>query len=547
MRKLIAFVRKNLVLSVCFISFVFMFGIMLGVGAFKKGTFSLDEEENKVIITCPGSFNAGEVIECNIHLSLVNNTTIYSVNANYDFPDDVIYESFGVDNTECTGENCLEVLETTDAGFAVINIDGVTGNIHVGKLRLKMPSTAMANTSYKIGLKEVEISYGDNIEMLDLNDSFATSRVKNNVATLSSLFVTNVTFDETFNSDSFNYNARVSSNVTNLNIGYELTDQNSLISGSIGSISLHYGTNVYNIVVTSEDGKVSNTYKLSIYREYEFNTSRYVYSKDNNYIYTGIDYGNIIIGNLEILSDNLSYSIKDKQLCIIYGGDEELLCINIINFDIEYNIVNKKIYIENNLTYQELLDTITSENIVFKLFDDNGEEVINSTVIINDNYKLKLYYGDSLLDTYTFIKEYLRLDENLIIDDSSMIIKRLKVGTTVGQLKSMFDTSGSIRVTSKENNLSDDIILKSGDKLIITIGNATITYTLSLLGDVTGDGMIDIDDVGVLYRYYRGKRSLENYSVMAGEITSDGIIDIDDVGILYRYYRGKRASLEVLK
>ena len=544
MTKVVNFIKKNIVLCVCFISFIILFIVMTFLGAFKKGTFSLDDEKNKIVISCPTTFSAGEVVECDVSLSLVDNSVVYSVNANYDFDDDISYESFGVNVNECSDKGCFEALEINDEGFSVINIDGITDSISFGKLRVKMPENVTVNHNYKIGLKEIELSYGDNIESLSLDNSFTFVRSKNNVATLSSLSISNVTLNETFDSDVFDYSASVNSDVSNINISYELTDENSSVSGNIGNIELHFGTNVYSIKVTSEDGNVENTYNLNIYREYEFNTNRYVYNKEDNYIYTGNDTGETIINNLEILDNDLSYNIKNNKLCVIYGDDEELLCINIISFSTRYSIVNKVIYIDNNLTYQGLLDTITSEGIEYKLFDNDENEITDYSTIINNNYKLNLYYNNKLLDSYSLINEYLHVDESLIIDDESKMIKRLKIKSTVGELKEKFDTNGSIKVTYDGNEVSDTELVKSGEKLIITIGNTTVTYTLSVLGDVTGDGIIDIDDIGILYRYFLGKRSLSNYSVAAGEITSDGMIDIDDVGILYRYFLGKRSSLE---
>ena len=544
MTKVVDFIKKNIVLCVCFISFIILFIVMTFLGAFKKGTFSLDDETNKIIISCPATFNAGEVVECDVSLSLVDNSVVYSVNANYDFEDGISYESFGVTTNECSGSACFEALEINDEGFAVINLDGVSNSFNFGKLRVKMPENVSANDNYKIGLKEIELSYGDNIESLSLDNSFTFVRSKNNVATLSSLSISNVTLNETFDSNVFDYSASVNSDVSNINISYELTDENSSVSGDIGNVNVHFGTNKYTIKVISEDGIVENTYNLNIYREYEFSTNKYVYNKEDNYIYTGTDTGEKIISNLDLLNDNLKYSIKGKQLCVIYGDDEELLCINIINFSTSYSITNKVIYINNNLTYQGLLDTITSEGIEYKLFNNDGNEITDYSTIINNNYKLNLYYNDVLLDSYNLINEYLHVDESLIIDDESKMIKRLKIKSTVGELKEKFDTNGSIKVTYDGNEVSDTELVKSGEKLIITVGNTTVTYTLSVLGDVTGDGIIDIDDIGILYRYFLGKRSLSNYSVAAGEITSDGMIDIDDVGILYRYFLGKRSSLE---
>ena len=85
--------------------------------------------------------------------------------------------------------------------------------------------------------------------------------------------------------------------------------------------------------------------------------------------------------------------------------------------------------------------------------------------------------------------------------------------------------------------------------------NDTIKYTISVLGDVSGDkslsgkiigdGIIDVGDVGQLYRYLKGKTEFEYYQIAAGDILSDSSIKVNDVARLYRYIKGKNSTLEV--
>ena len=555
MGRAIKFIKKNSTVSLCITVFIILLLVMTIFWISKKGTFSIDEK-NSVVIECPSVFERGKTIECDVSLVMVDSTKVYSINANYDFDDEITYESFGVDNTECTGEGCLEALEITENGFAVINVDGFTGSISLGKLKVKMPSDATPDTQYKIGLKNIELSFDENgevsDEMLELDDAFTSSRTGNNVATLSTLSLGDIVLNEEFDSNVFKYSASVNKDINNATINYTLTDENAIVSGngSLGNANLHYGTNEFNIVVTSEDGSTTNTYEISIYRNYEFSTSVYMYDKDNNYIYTRTDSGDEIISNLEQLSDNLHYELKDNnsKLSIIYGEEEELLTINIINFSLEYEIVNNSIYISNNLTYGELIDKINGESITIKLVDKDNVEITNGDTVIENNYKLNIYYNSKLLDSLKFIKEYLKIDDSLIVDNQNMMIKRLKLGTTYGEFKNNFDTSGTITFISwNGKNITDSDVLKTKDIVRIKLGDNTIEYTLSVLGDISGSGIVDINDVGMLYRYFRKKIELSDAAINAGFIWNNGTININDVGTLYRYYRGKITLPEVNK
>lgn len=551
MEKMSNIIKKNRDVSLFVGIFLVAFLIMTIFWISRKGTFSLEEEVNRVVIDCPETSKLGQTIECDISLVMVDSTKVYSINANYDLGEGVTYESFGVDNSECTGESCLDPFVITENGFAVTNLDGFVGSIDIGKLRVKIPSNGSVNTNYKVGLKNVELCYDNNGEedMLDLDDSFVEVRTLNNVATLNNVTSSDTTFtiDQ---SNQFKFKATVSENVSSINLNYELTDENSSIDG-VSNIDLHYGTNEIDVVVTAEDGVTSNTYTISIYRNYKFSTSVYIYNEDNNYIYTGTDKDETIISNLEQLSGGLSYSLnnsKDKLL-IKYGDDEILASIDIINFSIDYQIVNKNIYVGKDLTYQQLIAKINSvDDMIFKLFDNSDNEITDTGTIINENNKLKVYYNNVLLDTYSFILHYLNINYDFI-DNNNKIIHRLVLGTTYGDLKELFETSGSVKFVSNDEKTlrNDSDVVKTSDKVIIIVDNQQIKYTLSVLGDINGTGNTSIQDVGMLYRYYRNKRTLRPEQILAGNVINDGNISIQDVGVLYRYYRGKRTSLEVNK
>jgi alpha-tubulin suppressor-like RCC1 family protein len=64
-----------------------------------------------------------------------------------------------------------------------------------------------------------------------------------------------------------------------------------------------------------------------------------------------------------------------------------------------------------------------------------------------------------------------------------------------------------------------------------------------MLGDVNGDGELDIGDVNLLYMYVRSKATLTGDALLAADVNDDGDIDIGDVNMLYMYIRGKIPSI----
>ena len=169
------------------------------------------------------------------------------------------------------------------------------------------------------------------------------------------------------------------------------------------------------------------------------------------------------------------------------------------------------------------------------------------SIDLSNNSDESLTYSD-ISTTITVKNNYdIIFDQSLTVDKEKKIIKKIAVGTKYQELENKIVTNGAVSFTSKGKDVTKTNAIKTGDIVKINTGSATVEYTLSVLGDITGDGIIEINDVSKLYRYYRGRTDMTDAYIAACEVTGDGIIEINDVSKLYRYYRGRITSLEVVK
>lgn len=516
-----------------------------------KGTFSLDSQEDTITLDCPDVVNKGTEVLCDIYLNY-SDGSVTRVKANYDLSEELTYSSFGVSD-ECNTSECFEPLEVTENGFTITNLNGFSGKSLIGKLRVMASDSIDANSNIKVGLKEIQlVLLSEDDEIIELDEVSKNIRIANEDATLANLSLSNGTLNEEFSSSQFNYTATVSNDIDKLQIIPTLSDNNATLSGNgaVSEVTLHYGTNNFDIVVTAEDGITEYTYNVTIKRQYEFSTSVYTYDKENNYIYTGFDRGDTIKANLESLQDeNLNYDILNDNLLVQYNHDETLISIPIVNITTEYSIIDKKIVVSNT-TYEELLQHIESNNsnILFKLIDKDNNEITDNSVIINSDDRLIISYNDKLLDSYDFMIDYLVINNDLIIDDNKKIIKRLTLGTTYNGFKDNFDTNGEITIISNGNTVTEfNDIIKTGDIIRITLSDSVIEYKLSVLGDMTGNGIVKINDVNMLYKLLKGRLEDNDLYFCSGDINNDGVIKINEVNMLYKYLKGRLTSLEVIK
>jgi len=515
------------------IGIIIILTIIAFILSFNKGTFAIEKNVDSISIECSDIAHVGEEIKCSIILNSVTIET-QGVSAKYNITEGIEFVKFTPSEgwTDYSGNN--------PNGFTIVNFDGVVGNNLLGTISYKVSSNANSNDLYKIELTNTTIGDGEDIT-ISLDDASDEIRIASDINTLDNITISNGTLNEIFNKDINEYTGIVNSD--KIIIDVIKTDSNSIVSGDVGEVMLHYGTNIFNIVVTSESGKV-NIYKITIFRKYDFSIDTYIYDKENNYIYTGRDTeSSIILSNLN-LPVELKGKIENNKLIISYL-EEVLLKIDIVNFiSNEYSILNNTIYIGNDLDYSDFINTISMNGVVFKIYNGNIEI---TSGIIDDSYKLVIYYKNNLLEEFVFKKDYLKIS-NLNIDDENNIIKRVELNTTYEKLLSNILTSGIVSIKDKKGNiLSASAKVKSGDMLEIKMLDRTYKYTVSVLGDITGTGTATLGDVAMLYRYMKkpDKNKLELYQVAAGDVIASGNIKVNDVSRIYRYIKGKITNIEV--
>lgn len=589
--------KKELIISILVIMVTFFLMIIVWIN---KTTFSLDESTDKLEIICNKTRVApGDDLICQIK-GYTKVSGLTTIKANYDFSNDVSYLSYGLDSecqdncfsriTQVNLENgftidsrnivsfpkCLDesnpidgnlgygcydepiAIETCNEDYIYNSeenicyfevspsLDDVTVNdsFSAGSIIVKIASDVQANSDLKIELKDIKFIDTSNQEY-SIQSVNASVTVYSNNSMLSDLSIKDYRLNETFDSTKLVYTANVSSNVSSIDVTATKASEFATIQGNVGTIKLHYGTNNLNIVVTSEDGSSTTTYKLNVYRDYDFSTEKYVYNKENNFIYTRNDVDDEVIkSNLEKLENNLSYTIQDNHLIIKYI-EEELEKIDIVNLKINNFISDSKIYVKTDLTYHQLLDKIEMNNVNIEVLDTDNRKVTSGN--IQEGYKMNVYYGSSqdiLLDTYIVSLEYLEFSDKLIVDTSSKIIKRIRANSTYGDVISLIETNGEMTLSYNEQPVSSSDIVRTGSKVGINTGSTQLVYTISVLGDIDEDGKITVNDVALIYRHIKEKEILDEIHIASADIYNKGSVDIGAVSGVYRYVKGRISDLE---
>ena len=141
--------------------------------------------------------------------------------------------------------------------------------------------------------------------------------------------------------------------------------------------------------------------------------------------------------------------------------------------------------------------------------------------------------------TYSILSnELMVFDYTLDVDTDKKIIKSVESGTTVAGLlsKILIDDSKYSLHLYDSSRLSYHKVV-TGDRVILKNKSGTIvdTYYVSVMGDVTGDGEVTIDDVQKLFKYYRGEVNITSECYLkAGDVKfgdSNNYVYLDAINI----------------
>ena len=133
---------------------------------------------------------------------------------------------------------------------------------------------------------------------------------------------------------------------------------------------------------------------------------------------------------------------------------------------------------------------------------------------------------------------------NFTIDEEKFIIYNLDIGKSYNTLISDIITDGTINILDKKDQIVDrNSLVKTGDVISFKYNVYDEEYKISVLGDVTGTGDLNIGDVAKLYSSVKGKFDLNGEFKLAGDVTLNREIDLGDVSKLYSYLRNKIPSL----
>jgi len=115
------------------------------------------------------------------------------------------------------------------------------------------------------------------------------------------------------------------------------------------------------------------------------------------------------------------------------------------------------------------------------------------------------------------------------VDEARQYVYGVPAG---GTSANYFETSTGGAVTFVANGSG----VTNGTGATVTVGSKT--YTLIVFGDVTGDGAIDVFDIGAINNHSAGSSILSGAALFAADVTMDSAADVFDVSAINNHSAG---------
>lgn len=177
--------------------------------------------------------------------------------------------------------------------------------------------------------------------------------------------------------------------------------------------------------------------------------------------------------------------------------------------------------------------------------DDNSFKIEISNLCTTDGIPAKIIYQVNVSsEDDTNDSEY--IDSDIYdIDRSTNTISNIIPGTTLSQLKSNLNYSGSITLVSSNGSLINSGKVGTSDIIyLVKDGQITDSLTIIIYGDLTGDGNITSSDTNILRDYLIGRNTLYKYNNIAANVNHDDTIDNLDLVMINESAKGKYIILQ---
>ena len=246
--------------------------------------------------------------------------------------------------------------------------------------------------------------------------------------------------------------------------------------------------------------------------------SPYTWESDNKNVATVKDG---VVSGISKGKATITVRMKNSAItakCIVYVGDYDT-SISGLSLGIKNIVIGKDTILP--------LNSFENENITWAVGNTNILSIDSNNVLRPIKQGVTVISGT--LNGYT--------DSIYVKITDGFIVSNVSENTTVSTFVKDMKIENAKIISSQGNKKEDDEVVATYDLLVVEKEKDMSIYSISVSGDINGDGMIGKADVDLLQGYLEGKKKLSKVALRSSDANKDGKVNRSDVRVLNNYIK----------
>lgn len=299
-----------------------------------------------------------------------------------------------------------------------------------------------------------------------------------------------------------------------------------------GYISVNQDTLYYEkFDVSTSDGNYTHQYMQNLAAPIQEGGSKY-----NGYITTLADYLNNGVTFVIPVYNNMSnYAVTSPRVGNPNNYLKDLKINGTTVSGFSYATYNYNVHLNSNVKSVVVDATKINANASVTgagTINISSNEQTNVITVTAQNGKVRKYTIKFTRDVSSTTVTVVDVMNNSGFKYNDNYLFGIDVGTNVTEIIgniSSYNSSASVVITDSKNNAKTNASFVTGDTIKVTGSDGTKTYTAIIYGDISGDGLIDKNDLLYVQSAAFGYVTLDSVKSYAADINKDGKVDKNDL------------------
>lgn len=251
----------------------------------------------------------------------------------------------------------------------------------------------------------------------------------------------------------------------------------------------------------------------------------------------------------ETITENIEIEYHDSRENLRYGDTSiKLVAYNEAGYKIEENVPIEVLKLQPEYSVPTGLSATAGQKLSQIELPEGFEWVSGNQTVSGSGdvvYKARFVPSDTKnyetvenIDIAITVRPY--VVNNYTVDENNDIISNITPNTELNSFTSNIILGYGYGIDADSKEVNGKQVLYTGAKVRITHGlDLYKEYTVSVKGDINGDGDISVSDISMIYKNLKRKNEFSSAQSIASDVNGDEGVSVSDISVLYKVLKRK--------